>query len=252
MTITITIAIIVLILITIILITISINITQKCREYLSECDQLATYIIKARDDGPCIGLLGGVHGNEPAGSVALENLVGGHWPLSLKRGKLIVIPSANQCGLANNSRLQPGMKNRDLNRNFTSEGGTDYKSRQIADAFQDCDLVIDIHEGWGFHNIHPTSLGSTISPTETPRTQFVASEMVREVNNTIREPSKYFTQLNDISCDIPTTLSCYMNNKNREYILIEITGQNDIQHIDVREKQAQTLITTALASLDMV
>lgn len=238
--------------ITIIIAIIIVIIAISKQEHFGNCGQLEVHEIKSKNVGPCIGIIGGVHGNEPAGSVTLNNLIQGKWHLPLKRGKLIVIPSANQCGLAKNSRWQPNVLHPDLNRNFTENGGIEYKSKQIADAFKDCDLVIDIHEGWGFHKIQPSSLGSTLSPTETPKAQMIASKMLHAINQTIPNPAKHFTQINDISCEIPTTLSCYMNHHNRDYILIEITGQNDIQPIELRERQSQTLLTAALAHLNMI
>ena len=45
--------------------------------------------------GPSIVLTGGIHGNEPAGAGAAEQIR--HWPL--KRGRLIVVPRVNRPGL---------------------------------------------------------------------------------------------------------------------------------------------------------
>ena len=46
--------------------------------------------------GPTVVLTGGIHGNEPAGAGAAEQIR--HWPI--KRGRLIVVPSVNRPGLA--------------------------------------------------------------------------------------------------------------------------------------------------------
>ena len=44
------------------------------------------------------------------------------------------------------------------------------------------------------------------------------------------------------SCTIKSTLACYMQKHKRPYILMETTGQNDIQPMHVRVRQI--LLTT--------
>ncbi len=45
--------------------------------------------------GPTVVLTGGIHGNEPAGAGAAEQIR--HWPI--KRGRLIIVPRVNRPGL---------------------------------------------------------------------------------------------------------------------------------------------------------
>ena len=51
-------------------------------------------------DGPVVLVTGGIHGNEPAGARAAEQIR--HWPL--KKGRLIVVPRANIPGLKAGTR----------------------------------------------------------------------------------------------------------------------------------------------------
>ena len=54
------------------------------------------YVIDSGHDGPTVLITGGVHGNEPAGYRAAEQIR--DWPIS--RGKLVVMPQINRLGLA--------------------------------------------------------------------------------------------------------------------------------------------------------
>jgi len=70
--------------------------------------------------GPTVFIVGGVHGNEPAGYVAAEAIT--HW--SIARGRLVVVPRACAPAIAANERTIPGLpeKEGNLNRYFPSEG----------------------------------------------------------------------------------------------------------------------------------
>ena len=72
-------------------------------------------------DGPVVLVTGGIHGNEPAGARAAEQVR--HWPI--KKGRLIVVPRANIPGLKAGTRHLPGESKmlHDLNRNFPMTGG---------------------------------------------------------------------------------------------------------------------------------
>ena len=76
------------------------------------------YSVEGEEPGPVVFLTGGVHGNEPAGSYAAEQIR--HWPI--KAGRLIVVPRVNTLGLTAVTRWFPPLEEdknqRDLNRNF--------------------------------------------------------------------------------------------------------------------------------------
>lgn len=78
-------------------------------------------IVDSGQDGPTVLIVGGMHGNEPAGRWAAEQIQ--HWPIA--RGKLVVLPQVNRLGLAADSRWAPDYRNdrklRDLNRNFPTD-----------------------------------------------------------------------------------------------------------------------------------
>jgi len=66
-----------------------------------------------------LALIGGVHGNEPAGAAALSSLVSSGYFERLTQAlniHIIVIPNANPCGGLDNSRYHPDLFYPDINR----------------------------------------------------------------------------------------------------------------------------------------
>lgn len=204
--------------------------------------------------GPCIGVLCSVHGNEPAGAYALTRALAGASPCldlrRLRRGRLIIIPRANPCGLAKGCRENP-FSQLDVNRQFTENGGTDATSMFIVNAFKTCDLIIDLHEGWGWHLQNTGSIGSTISPTAEPYWRTLAPRIVDRLNGSIADPKKRFSVIWRDTCTIPEALSCWALTNKRPYLLVETSGQNDVQPIGVREAQVCTVLDTVLAAFGM-
>lgn len=209
-------------------------------EYLSNND------IKYWDfnygSGLKIGFMGSVHGNEPAGCVGLGYLINSGYFNKIAREKKIfirVIPCINEWGIKRNSRYQPDFLYPDINRNFIGEG-LEPVSQKVINLVKDLDWLIDIHEGYSYHLIDPKSVGSTLSPG--PMVGNIAELMVQEVNKTIPDPNKKFVVLNDNNCKIPKTMACYRKSSGKKYILIEISGQNDIQPIGIRKNQVIILV----------
>ena len=78
------------------------------------------YIQDSGVAGPTVVITGGIHGNEPAGAYAADQVR--HWPIS--RGKIIVLPRANPPALKADKRYTPEVdeKLKNLNRNFPKAG----------------------------------------------------------------------------------------------------------------------------------
>lgn len=197
--------------------------------------------------GPIVCFLAGVHGNEYAGTVALEQLIKEGYFRKITRGRVRIIPRANPWGLQHNVRYQFNAAYPDLNRNF-SENGMETMAQNIVGLLRDVDLVVDFHEGWGWHQISPESVGSTVSPTHIPPAPQIAQVLCTKLNQNILG-KKQFVLLDDISCDIAGTLSCYMQKNKKAYILVETTGQNDIQPLSLRVSQVVTVVTNVLGVL---
>ena len=83
------------------------------------CEKIVFY--KYGSGLPVVTMVGGVHGNEPAGCVGLKKILSQieNKNIKLQKGTLIIIPCANRCGLHWNTRTVPFRSiNGDVNRNF--------------------------------------------------------------------------------------------------------------------------------------
>ena len=149
--------------------------------------------------GPTIVLTGGIHGNEPAGARAAEQIR--HWPI--KRGRLIVVPRVNRLGLEKGTRYLPGepLARRDLNRNFPKTDSDELTRGEPAQALwalinkERPTWFIDLHEGYDFHQLNSDSVGSSIIDTHDKAASKVVPIMLRMVNADITEPKKKLVRL---------------------------------------------------------
>lgn len=212
------------------------------------CLRPQVFIIDSGKPGPCLGILASVHGNEPAGAYTLTKMIKNK-ELKPKTGKLIIIPEGNPCGIMQNTRENP-YSQLDINRQFSEEGGNDETSQIIVNTFKNCDIILDFHEGWSFHletkasrnPFQQISVGSTITPGEHKIWETLAPKIVEELNITIKEPLKKWSIIWGASCKIASSFNCYAHLNNRPYLLIETSGQEDIQPLEVREKQIRTIL----------
>lgn len=226
------------------------------------CNNLDYYIYDSQKPGPTIMILGGTHGNEPAGSETIKELI---QDMNLKktilnRGKLILIPEVNYCGLRLNIRYIFGIG--DLNRKYPKTLDETISSpinNKIIELAKQSDFILDFHEGWGFHRNNKDSIGSTITPNNTPESLTLATEFLDNINKTIKEDDKKFTILTtnedllkldkygySSSTEIKGSLRYYLNLLNKNYILIETTGQDNIQKLELRKQQAKIFINLLL------
>ncbi len=161
--------------------------------------ETAWHRIESGEPGPVVMVVGGMHGNEPAGARAAEQIR--HW--SLRRGELIVIPRTNVTGLRARIRFIPNESpaKRDLNRNFPKTNEQDETSGALAEAVwnlvKKCkpDWLLDLHEGSDFHQINKKSVGSSIIPTKGRGMDAAVQKALDSVNATIQEPQKKLVRL---------------------------------------------------------
>lgn len=207
-------------------------------------------------------LIAGVHGNEPAGVVALSNLLESDY-FDRQDVFVRVIPCVNEFGYKYNIRWCMNIFNPDINRAFSSDNNELATNLlKLIDEY-DFDLILDFHEGWGYHLIQEESVGSTISPNSnglnlcskplvsnrSPETSGfglnLGKKLIENLNKSITDKEKKFTLLENTECEIDSALSCKL--KNRNYILVETTGQNDIQPLETRCKQIKTILDTVFS-----
>lgn len=122
-------------------------------------------VVDSGIDGPTVLVVGGVHGDEPAGLRAARQVSG--WRVA--RGRMVVVPCANRLASAAGQRRTPDLPKAesDLNRQFPF-GDRDEPVGALAAALwrlvreQQPDVVIDLHEGFDFTQRNPKSVGSSV------------------------------------------------------------------------------------------
>jgi hypothetical protein len=199
-------------------------------------------------------LIGGVHGNEPSGSLSLLGLKSqlDDNKINLKSTRIILMPYVNKCGLAMN--LRNLLFFTDINRNFTDDTKNEIniKILKYVKMINNTDLIIDIHEGYDFYRINSNSIGSTLFAS-TDFASNIVTNIYNALNITITDPNKKFKILTyknitnpDMYSPMPVingTLDYYAFKNNINYILIEITGQNSKHPIEERLKQLGIIFT---------
>ena len=104
-------------------------------------------VIEAPQDGPCIFIVGGIHGDETAGWKAAERL---KEEVRLTRGTLYILSPANRSGAEADQRYV--VNSGDLNRAFPGDPKSSEAASRIAAAMYreieriQPDLVLDLHE----------------------------------------------------------------------------------------------------------
>ena len=150
-------------------------------------------------EGPTVMIVGGIHGDEPAGASAAEQIR--HWPMT--RGKMVVVPRANVPALEAGSRSTPGVEEplRNLNRNFQKAGQSEPARGvpaaaiwQLVEKYRP-DWLLDLHEGSDFHQINSKSVGSSVIAARRPEMDGAADAALEAVNATIEEEKKRFVRL---------------------------------------------------------
>lgn len=226
------------------------------RVYCNRIPTIKTFI--GSSAGSTLFFLSGSHGNEPAGSFALSRLINdiNTHKINLFKGKLIILPRANCCGLALNSRTIPFTG--DLNRMYPyPKHRLKFVSpiaKTILNLVNSSDFVLDLHEGWGYRKENQKSMGSTIASINMDLKSI--EDLANKLNSKITDPSKKFMIMTtDETSNLPRdnelytfytivkgSLTDYCDSIKKSHILVEVTGQHDIQPLELRIQQCYTVI----------
>lgn len=212
---------------------------RKPERITDDANKFKVYVFDSKKPGPTVLIVSGVHGNERAGPIYLTQLINTGY-FRPNKGKLIIAPIVNKWGFDNNTRYKRGIINTDINRNFTEYGGKDSYSNEMIELAKEANIILDFHEGWGYHLKDSNSVGSTLSPTKELMSD--ANKIANDINNTIAIPYKKFIVRDRDSCDLTGTFACYCDMNNKAYMLIETSGQNDIEPLEVRANQIKIII----------
>lgn len=110
--------------------------------------EMPIIVSRGKEDGPCLLIMGGIHGDEVNGVEIVRQLVSKNYHIP-ERGTIITIPLVNVFGFLNLSREFPD--GRDLNRVFPGSKTGSLASRfaysLIKDIIPHVDYCIDYHTG---------------------------------------------------------------------------------------------------------
>ncbi len=141
-------------------------------------------IVDSGQDGPVALILGGVHGNEPAGALAAEKVCG----FVPAMGRIVVVARVNPLGLKENVRYLQEIG--DMNRVYPPKGQNTPAEQMSAEIIGLMErlhiaMLIDLHEARTFHRIDRTSLGQTLLFADNPVSAALAMDTVDAVNREI-------------------------------------------------------------------
>jgi predicted deacylase/glutamine amidotransferase-like uncharacterized protein len=217
------------------------------------------YVRSSGIPGPTVMVIGGIHGNEPAGARAAGQIR--HWPIV--RGRLIVVPRANVEGLGENTRYLPNVpkEQRDLNRNFPGEQLEDGTRGELAAAIwlqilkHKPDWLFDLHEGYQFNSSHQPkegrdkSVGSSIIYFKADEMDPLVRRMAAAANATVTDPDRMFSLLGRGPKKTGMVNAAIRHLKIKGMIL-ETTYQ--YQRLSVRTKQHRAMMNVALRHVGIV
>jgi glutamine amidotransferase-like uncharacterized protein len=216
------------------------------------------YKVETDKPGPTVMIVGGIHGNEPAGAYAAEQIR--HWTIC--RGTLVVLPCANRPGRAANIRYLPKrpMEERDLNRNFPSPNTKSTRGVLAGEIWKltrdvEPDWVLDLHEGYEFNVSHKPppgkkkSVGTSLIFQRNSSIQPLIDRLLDTVNLTITDKDRRFVPLGGGPIIGSWVRGCLHHLKIPGMIL-ETTFKD--QPLSLRTQQHRLLVNEVLDSLEMI
>lgn len=144
-------------------------------------DETTAYVIESAADGPTALVIGGIHGDEPAGFEAAANVT--EWEIDA--GTLVVVPEAYPSAVEPGTREYEGV---DINKQFpVGEGPTTPHARALWNEIEshDPDAVLDLHSSMGIYDSDVTDgrgVGQAIFPTVTGGAEERARAVVEAMN----------------------------------------------------------------------
>lgn len=155
--------------------------------------QTPYYIYNSGVKGPTVVVVGGVHGNEKAGYQAAWTAK----DLTVKKGRLIVIPEANRPAVRAGTRTS---SLGDLNRAFPrtkTDAAKNYLAKDIWSLMAKYrpTWLVDMHEGYDFHKINSKSVGQTVIYYPIASAAPMAKAMAKAASALVSNPKHAFSVL---------------------------------------------------------
>jgi hypothetical protein len=173
--------------------------------------QTPAFIFDSGESGMTILILGGTHGDEPAGYETALRIVASLDTNPPQKGKVIIIPLANRQAVNNFNRRIPVPQDEEIERgnlNRCYPGKTDgLPMEQLAYQIQrltienDVDVFLDLHEARYLHLDTPPEsdrekgLGQTLIYYPNEASAWVLMNLLDQINATIADPDEKFSGL---------------------------------------------------------
>ena len=147
------------------------------------------YIFGTGHAGPIVMVLGGVHGNEPGGWMAADQVAERIRPAT---GALMVVPRANKMAMALFERTTTDLG--DLNRLYPGRSDglpMERMALEIVEVLREfrANVVVDMHESWAFYRDRPQNgtafLGQTVATAPSEPASSFARSVVEQVNQRV-------------------------------------------------------------------
>ena len=160
-------------------------------------------------------LIAGTHGNESAPCDALSDLL-------IDLHDFCIIPKFNINAINSNVREI----DQDLNRCYPDLHPI---NKYVLPQINKSRLIIDFHEAWGYYNCSTSSLGQTIYITPLTFSLYSSffKKLIKILNRNIINICEKWILLTYLP-PLEGSLDTYCIQKDIPYVLIEMTGQNDI------------------------
>ena len=148
-------------------------------------------VVDSGQPGPTALILGGAHGNEPAGALAAEKVCN----FAPVAGKILVVPRINPLGLKGNVRYLPEFG--DMNRVYPPREVHSPSEKLGMEMIalmkrENIKLLVDLHEARNSHRVDKTSLGQLLLFADNPASAAVAAVTVAAVNRGISDEIRKF------------------------------------------------------------
>lgn len=215
--------------------------------------ETAFFVREAAQAGPTVLIVGGMHGNEPAGAEAADQIR--HW--TIERGRLVVVPRANPPALDADVRRIPGKPREagDLNRNFpataSQRGPLGPTAEHLWAFIQEIrpDWILDLHEGGDFHARNPRSVGSSIIHFDDEIHNPLVEKMLAAVNAEVEEEYKVFQSVprGPVETGMVRATIHFLEGSG---MVLETTRPD--QPLSLRVRQHRMMVHALLSELDMV
>jgi hypothetical protein len=195
------------------------------------------------------------HDNEAYGYYTIKKLIDdlNSNKIKLDNGRLILLPAVNYCALKMNLRFIPFIG--DMNRKYPTKLNKNPSNKiikQIIDLIDECEFLLDFHEGFDYNRKNSKSMGSTLTPPLQTNNKFyldLSYEIVDDIKTIFKNYKKFriftmdenliktYSDLYQPQNQIKGSLSYYTNLINKNYILVETSGQDNIKPLEKRVTQ---------------